>query len=193
MYFFSFLAAGGVFLLLSFTIFLPVIILSPSKFALSFTLGCLLVMAAFSALRGWKQYVAHMMSAERMPFSAGTHCHSVRQRGMIDVTHEHAQIRGIEVEQGTGCTQLLTSDGASYDCLLCSVPWQHFGNVVCGADHAQLLALTGLFRPAGEAKGGTSSAALLLADAQVLCGRTLMIIALYLCIPGCRLLHCCTT
>lgn len=93
-YFFSFLAAGGVFLLLSFTIFLPVIILSPSKFALSFTLGCLLVMAAFSALRGWKQYVAHMMSAERMPFSAGTHCHSVPQRGMIDPTHEHAQKNG---------------------------------------------------------------------------------------------------
>lgn len=161
MYFFSFLAAGGVFLLLSFTIFLPVIILSPSKFALSFTLGCLLVMAAFSALRGWKQYVAHMMSAERMPFSAGMHCRAAEQRGIIHFTHNHAQT------QGTGCTQLLTSDGASYDCLLCSVPWQHFGNVVCGADHAQLLALTGLFRPAGEAKGGTSNAALLLADAGV--------------------------
>ena len=31
MYFFSFLAAGGVFLLLAFTIFLPVIILAPAK------------------------------------------------------------------------------------------------------------------------------------------------------------------
>ncbi|GAX76111.1 hypothetical protein CEUSTIGMA_g3554.t1 [Chlamydomonas eustigma] len=67
---FSFLAAGCVFLLLAFTIFLPVIILSPSKFALSFTLGCLCIMAGFSALRGWKQQLAHMMSKERLPFSA---------------------------------------------------------------------------------------------------------------------------
>ncbi|GAX74841.1 hypothetical protein CEUSTIGMA_g2287.t1 [Chlamydomonas eustigma] len=70
MFFFSFLAAGGVFLLLAFTIFLPVIILSPSKFALSFTLGCLCIMAGFSALRGWKQQLAHMISKERLPFSA---------------------------------------------------------------------------------------------------------------------------
>ena len=70
-YFFSFLAAGGVFLLLAFTIFLPTIILSPSKFALSFTLGCLFVMIGFSMLRGWQQQLHHMMSKERMPFTAG--------------------------------------------------------------------------------------------------------------------------
>ncbi len=69
--FFSFLAAGGVFLLLAFFIFLPVIILSPSKFALSFTLGCLFIMCGFSSLRGWKQQLAHMFSSERLPFSAG--------------------------------------------------------------------------------------------------------------------------
>lgn len=85
-YFFSFLAAGGVFLMLSFTIFLPTIIIAPSKFAMAFTLGCLLVMTAFSALRGWKQQFQHMMSKERLPFSAcGYHkysshaCHCCKQ------------------------------------------------------------------------------------------------------------------
>ena len=70
MLFFSLLAAGGVFLLLAFTIFLPVIIIAPSKFAFSFTLGCLCIMAGFSSLRGWKQQLAHMFSKERLPFSA---------------------------------------------------------------------------------------------------------------------------
>mmetsp|Transcript_11328 Transcript_11328/g.19822 ORF Transcript_11328/g.19822 Transcript_11328/m.19822 type:complete len:243 (-) Transcript_11328:214-942(-) len=69
-YFFAFLAGGGVFLLLAFVIFLPVIILSPSKFALSFTLGCLLIMVGFAQLRGWQQQLGHMFSKERLPFSA---------------------------------------------------------------------------------------------------------------------------
>lgn len=58
-------------LLLAFIVFLPVIILSPSKFALSFTAGCLLIMAGFAQLRGWKQQLSHMFSAERLPFSSG--------------------------------------------------------------------------------------------------------------------------
>ncbi|GIL45065.1 hypothetical protein Vafri_2013 [Volvox africanus] len=70
-YFFSFLAAGGVFLLLAFMLFLPVIILTPSKFALSFTLGCLSIMIGFMQLRGWKQQLQHMMSSERLPYSLG--------------------------------------------------------------------------------------------------------------------------
>lgn len=70
-YFFSFLAAGAVFLTLAFLLFLPVIILSPSKFALSFTLGCLCIMAGFIQLRGWKQQLQHMMSADRLPYSLG--------------------------------------------------------------------------------------------------------------------------
>mmetsp|Transcript_30621 Transcript_30621/g.78163 ORF Transcript_30621/g.78163 Transcript_30621/m.78163 type:complete len:238 (-) Transcript_30621:330-1043(-) len=68
-YFFAFLAGGGVMLALAFLFFLPVIILSPSKFALSFTLGCVLIMAGFAQLRGWKQQLGHMMTRERLPFS----------------------------------------------------------------------------------------------------------------------------
>jgi hypothetical protein len=71
MYFFAFVTGGGVFLLLAFMLFLPVIILSPSKFALSFTIGCMLIMAGFGQLRGWSNYVQHMLSQERLPFSAG--------------------------------------------------------------------------------------------------------------------------
>lgn len=69
-YFFAFLAGGGVFLLMSFMIFLPVIILSPSKFALSFTLGSLCIMAGFMQLRGWRQQMQHMLSQDRLPYSA---------------------------------------------------------------------------------------------------------------------------
>ena len=39
---------------------LPVIILSPSKFALCFTTGCMLTMAGFAQLRGWRQQLGHM-------------------------------------------------------------------------------------------------------------------------------------
>lgn len=71
-YFFAFIGAGLVFMILAFSVFLPVIVLAPSKFALSFTIGSLLVMAGFAALRGLKQQASHMLSASRLPFTAGT-------------------------------------------------------------------------------------------------------------------------
>lgn len=70
-YFFAFIGAGLVFMILAFSIFLPVIVIAPSKFALSFTIGSLLVMAGFAALRGLKQQASHMLSASRLPFTAG--------------------------------------------------------------------------------------------------------------------------
>ncbi len=71
MYFFCFMGAGLFFLVLAFTIALPTIILAPSKFALSFTLGCTSMMAAFASLKGYQQQLQHMLSKERLPFSAG--------------------------------------------------------------------------------------------------------------------------
>ena len=71
-YFTAFMAAGAGFLLLSFFVFLPVLVLAPAKFALCFTLGSGLVMAALIALRGARAQLAHMTSAERLPFSIGT-------------------------------------------------------------------------------------------------------------------------
>ncbi|MEW5311317.1 MAG: hypothetical protein WDW38_003044 [Sanguina aurantia] len=68
--FFCLIGGGLFFLMLAFTIFLPTIILAPAKFAMCFTLGCLCVMSGFAALRGWKQQMVHMVSRERLPFSA---------------------------------------------------------------------------------------------------------------------------
>ncbi|CAD7700703.1 unnamed protein product [Ostreobium quekettii] len=70
-YFASFMAGGALLLVMSFTLFLPMIAISPSRFALTFTLGCLCVMAAFAALNGWKQQLKHMVSKDRIAFSAG--------------------------------------------------------------------------------------------------------------------------
>eukprot|EP01024_Parvocaulis_polyphysoides_P055373 TRINITY_DN5661_c0_g4_i1.p2 TRINITY_DN5661_c0_g4~~TRINITY_DN5661_c0_g4_i1.p2 ORF type:complete len:235 (-),score=20.85 TRINITY_DN5661_c0_g4_i1:415-1119(-) len=70
--YFGFLMGGGLlFLTLAFTVALPMLVLSPSKFAISFSLGCLCMLLAFSALRGWKQSFNHMTSKERLPFTAG--------------------------------------------------------------------------------------------------------------------------
>jgi hypothetical protein len=67
------MAGGAFFLVVAFTIFLPLLIVAPAKFAISFTTGCALVMCGVSGLRGWQQQLAHMVSKERLPFSAGMH------------------------------------------------------------------------------------------------------------------------
>lgn len=69
-YFAALAGAGGLFLLLAFTIFLPVIILAPSKFALTFTIGSALILASMGALRGWRSMFGHLASKERAPFTA---------------------------------------------------------------------------------------------------------------------------
>lgn len=71
MYFFSFLGGGVLFLFMAFFIGLPTLLLSPSKFALFFTLGCCFVLSGFASLKGWRSQMAHMLERERLPFSAG--------------------------------------------------------------------------------------------------------------------------
>lgn len=67
---FAILAAIGVVcMILAFT-FLPIVIISPHKFALLFTLGSGLMLLSFSFLRGHAAFVKHMASMERLPFSA---------------------------------------------------------------------------------------------------------------------------
>lgn len=70
-YFGAILGSGVLFLLLAIFVFLPVLIIAPSKFALTFSLGSGLVLASVGALRGWKQQAQHMISRERLPFTAG--------------------------------------------------------------------------------------------------------------------------
>ncbi|XP_002975940.2 protein transport protein SFT2 [Selaginella moellendorffii] len=69
-YFALLLGSGVFFLFISFTMFLPVIVLVPQKFASCFTIGCLLVMGSFFALKGPRAQFAHMISQERLPFTA---------------------------------------------------------------------------------------------------------------------------
>ncbi len=71
MLFFCLMGGGLVFLSLAFFVFLPVIILAPAKFALCFSIGCLLVLSSFAALRGWQYQAQQMITRERLPFTAG--------------------------------------------------------------------------------------------------------------------------
>ena len=64
MYFSMLLAAGVFFVFIAFTMFLPVIVLVPQKFAICFTIGCALIVGSFFALKGPRNQLAHMSSKE---------------------------------------------------------------------------------------------------------------------------------
>jgi hypothetical protein len=66
MYFGLFLATGIFFVFIAFALFLPVMVLMPQKFAISFTLGCALIIASLFALKGPANQLAHMTSKEVM-------------------------------------------------------------------------------------------------------------------------------
>ncbi|KAK4258929.1 hypothetical protein QN277_005324 [Acacia crassicarpa] len=70
--YFGLLLATGVFLLfIAFTLFLPVMVVVPQKFAICFTLGCGFIIGLFFILKGPKNQLAHMTSEERLPFTLG--------------------------------------------------------------------------------------------------------------------------
>ncbi|OVA05113.1 Vesicle transport protein [Macleaya cordata] len=71
MYFGLLLATGVFFIFIAFTMFLPVMVLMPQKFAICFTLGCTFIIGSFFALKGPKNQLAHMSSKERLPFTLG--------------------------------------------------------------------------------------------------------------------------
>ncbi|KAI3456776.1 hypothetical protein Pfo_013439 [Paulownia fortunei] len=71
MYFGLLLASGVFFVFIAFTLFLPVIVLVPQKFAICFTVGCAFIIGSFFALRGPKNQFNHMSSKERLPFTLG--------------------------------------------------------------------------------------------------------------------------
>lgn len=69
---FGILLAVGVFLVfIAVTVFLPVMVLVPQKFAICFTIGCALIIASFFALKGYRTQFAHMTSKERLPITLG--------------------------------------------------------------------------------------------------------------------------
>ncbi|XP_039129929.1 protein transport protein SFT2-like [Dioscorea cayenensis subsp. rotundata] len=71
MYFGLFLASGTFFIFIAFTMFLPVMVLMPQKFAICFTIGCAFIIGSFFALKGPKNQLEHMSSKERLPFTLG--------------------------------------------------------------------------------------------------------------------------
>lgn len=64
MYFGLLLAAGVFFIFIAFTMFLPVMVLMPQKFAICFTIGCSFIIGSFFALKGPKNQLVHMFSKE---------------------------------------------------------------------------------------------------------------------------------
>ncbi|XP_078166087.1 protein transport protein sft2-like [Carex rostrata] len=71
MYFGLLLASGIFFVFVAFVMFLPVMVLMPQKFAISFTLGCAFIIASLFALKGPANQLSHMTSKERLPFTLG--------------------------------------------------------------------------------------------------------------------------
>ena len=60
--------ASAFFFVLS-SLFFPAIVLMPSKFAMSFTMGSVLFMVAFAVLRGPKEHFKTLCSKARIPFT----------------------------------------------------------------------------------------------------------------------------
>lgn len=71
MYFGLLLGAGVFFVFIAFTMFLPVMVLMPQKFAICFTIGCAFIIGSFFALKGPKDQLLHMTTRERLPFTLG--------------------------------------------------------------------------------------------------------------------------
>jgi Got1/Sft2-like family len=69
-YFTALLAGAVVFYLMAFLLFLPMFVIAPGKFALSFTCGSASTVAAMNMLTGWQAGLRHMLSAERLPFTS---------------------------------------------------------------------------------------------------------------------------
>ncbi|KAI4319514.1 hypothetical protein MLD38_033102 [Melastoma candidum] len=70
-YFGVLLATGVLFIFIAFTMFLPVMVLVPQKFAICFTIGSAFVVASFFPLKGVKYQLDHMLSKQRLPFTVG--------------------------------------------------------------------------------------------------------------------------
>ncbi|KAL8205363.1 hypothetical protein R6Q57_008914 [Mikania cordata] len=69
---FGMLLAVGVFLVfIAVTVFLPVMVLVPQKFAICFTIGCAIIITSFFSLKGYRAQFAHMTSKERLPITLG--------------------------------------------------------------------------------------------------------------------------
>lgn len=69
-YFITLGGFGALFLVLAFVLFLPVLVVAPAKFALTFSVGSCLVISSLGALRGFGRLFKQLVAMERLPFSA---------------------------------------------------------------------------------------------------------------------------
>ncbi|KAI9023679.1 ER-to-golgi vesicle protein transport Sft2 [Phycomyces nitens] len=63
------LALGIACFFLAFFLFLPILVITPGKFAATFTLGSILILVSIAMLRGPWSHLCHMISVERLPFT----------------------------------------------------------------------------------------------------------------------------
>ncbi|CAK8538950.1 unnamed protein product [Lathyrus sativus] len=89
LYFGLFLASGVFFIFIAFTLFLPIMVVMPQKFAICFTLGCGFIIGSFFALKGPKNQLSHMISKERLPFTLGFLCSMVGTIYVSMVLHSY--------------------------------------------------------------------------------------------------------
>jgi hypothetical protein len=89
MYFGLLLASGVFFIFIAFTMFLPVMVLMPQKFAICFTLGCGFIIGSFFALRGPKNQLAHMSSMEVCYTVLLCVCHALNPRVISFLSFEY--------------------------------------------------------------------------------------------------------
>ncbi|EEA05751.1 uncharacterized protein CMU_027610 [Cryptosporidium muris RN66] len=66
--FFICITTSFLFLFLSF-LFLPMVVVSPHKFAVLFTLGSIFFMASFVVMKGFLGFMKYLTQRERLPFS----------------------------------------------------------------------------------------------------------------------------
>ncbi|KAG5093934.1 hypothetical protein JHK84_049522 [Glycine max] len=103
-YFGLFLASGVFFVFIAFTLFLPIMVVMPQKFALCFTLGCGFIIGSFFALKGPKNQLAHMLSMERLPFTLAFLGSMIGTIYVSMVLHSYILSVVFSVVQvGTGC------------------------------------------------------------------------------------------
>ncbi|KAJ3259811.1 Vesicle transport protein [Boothiomyces macroporosus] len=62
------LGTSGLFLFIS-LFSLPLLLVAPAKFALTYTMGSLMFLLSFSILNGWRAHLKHLFCWERAPFT----------------------------------------------------------------------------------------------------------------------------
>ncbi|KAF6144756.1 hypothetical protein GIB67_016830 [Kingdonia uniflora] len=71
MYFGILLATRVFFIFISFTMFLPIMVLITQKLSICFTLGRIFIIGSFFVLKGPQNQFTDMTSKERLPFIVG--------------------------------------------------------------------------------------------------------------------------